>query len=247
MVHNWNLEEIKQKLSEINQKGFISIPDELYRRDDGIIGQLLEREFGIAENNISLGDLGRFELKGIRKKKNQSGYLTLSHKTPNKGMKPIEIFHRFGYFRESKSKPGQKKKNLFVTVKGTKENSVGLRLRGIDNGHLDMVSGDEFICEWNILEPLKKINQIILVFAETTGKTKANDEKFHYVEALLLDELKPLKNLIDNDVIVIDFCIDQLLDAKGKPLKPPHDRGPHIRVPLNKIEKAYENVIQIFP
>ena len=59
------------------------------------------------------------------------------------------------------------------------------------------------------------------------------------------DGLKPLKDLIDNDIIVIDFCIDQPLASDGTPTASPHDRGPHIRVPVSKLAQAYNRVIQI--
>ena len=63
----WTLPKVKKKLAEIRDKGFITIPTEMFRTDDGIVGQIIEREFGIAENNLSVGDLGEFELKGMRK------------------------------------------------------------------------------------------------------------------------------------------------------------------------------------
>ena len=238
----WTLEAVQKRLGEIKAKGFIPIPEGMYRKDDGIVGQILEREFGIVENNISLGDLGKFELKGIRRK---SSNLTLSHKTPEKGLNPTAIFHRFGYRRTSQSKPGVFKKNLFVTVNGVKPNPLGLKLRGIHGTAVDMVYGDEFLSEWDLTNPLKKIDQIILAVANTTGATKASDEKFHYERAFLLDGLKPLKELIDTGIIVIEFCIDQPIMEDGTPLKPPHDRGPHIRVPMRKLRQAYKEVTEI--
>jgi hypothetical protein len=242
MAQEWTLEAVKKRLIEIKQKGFIPIPSGMHRSDDGIVGQILEREFGVAENNIRLGDLGKFELKGIRK---TSTNLTLSHKKPERGMTPIQIFDKFGYIRPSKSNPNVLKKKLFVTVKGTKENSVKLRLRGIGDAALDMVTGATLLCEWDLTNSLKKIDQIILVFAESSAKTRDASETFHYQKAFLLDGLKPIKDLVDKDIIVIDFCIDQPIDESGKPLASVHDRGPHIRVPVAKLSKAYNRVEQI--
>lgn len=85
----WTLPKVKKKLAEIRDKGFITIPTEMFRTDDGIVGQIIEREFGIAENNLSVGDLGEFELKGMRK---HSSTLTLCHKTTTTGMTPNQIF-----------------------------------------------------------------------------------------------------------------------------------------------------------
>lgn len=91
---HWTKEQIHKRLLEIKAKGFLPIPSGMYRKDEGVIGQILESEFGIKENNISVRDLGSFELKGMRRK---SGTLTLGHKTTDLGLSPIEVFERFGY------------------------------------------------------------------------------------------------------------------------------------------------------
>ena len=239
---DWTLDNITRKLQEIKAKGFIPIAPGEYRRDDGVVGQVLERAFGVQENNLHVRDLGTFELKGVRA---GTGLLTLSHKRPETGLSPIQIFERFGYVRPSKRDPSIMKKKLFVTVSGKRPNSVGLRLRGICGTTLDMVYGEEDICKWDLTVPLEKIDQIILAKAETRGARNSIDEEFHYTTAYLLNGLKSLKDLVDNDVIVIDFCIDQPLDAKGNPTKGPHDRGPHIRVPMKKLASAYTEVRQI--
>jgi hypothetical protein len=238
----WTLEAAQRRLAQIKAKGFIGIPDGMFRQDDGVVGQILEREFGINENNISFRDLGTFELKGIR---STSKSLTLTHKKPERGLNPIEIFNRFGYIRASKRHPEIMKKKMFVTITGRKPNRQGLQLRGIGDVSLDMVYRDEFICEWDLTNSLRKIDQIILAIVKTQGKTNATDELFHYERAFLLDGLKPLKNLIDTGIIVIDFCIDQPLQADGTPAKAPHDRGPHIRVPVSRIPQAYKKVERI--
>src|SRR5690348_15979233 len=100
---SWTLEEISRRLLEIRGKGYIPVPPEIYRRDDGIVGQILEREFGLRENNLAVADLGEFELKGRR---TNSQLITLSHKRPEKGLSPVEIFDRFGYVKKSNRDPG---------------------------------------------------------------------------------------------------------------------------------------------
>jgi len=235
---NWTLDQISKKLVEINKKGFIQIPPEMFRRDEGIIGQILEREFNLSENNLSVRDLGNFELKGMRKK---SSKLTLCHKTTESGLTPIQVFNRFGYEKPSKRDQSILKKKLFTTVKGTRQNNLGFILKSSDSSSIKMFYGDEFICGWNLEESIKKIDQIILVMAETKGRTLAKDERFHFVEAYLLDELKNMDDLVDSGVIVIDFCIDQPINST----KGPHDRGPHIRIPKIKLLFAYRNVRKI--
>lgn len=238
----WTLEAVVQKLKEIKEKGFISIPEGMHRTDDGIVGQVLEREFHIEENNLCLRDLGEFELKALRTK---SKNLTLAHKTTKKGMTPIQIFDRFGYIRVSNRDPNQMKKKLFCTVNGRKANRQTLKLKSENSVTVDMYSGDEHLCHWDLTETLKKIDQIILVTADTQGKTNAKDEKFHYTKAWLMRGLNDLTDLINNGIVVIEFSIDQPLDDYGNPMKAPHDRGPHIRIAKGKIKKAYQEVIDL--
>jgi hypothetical protein len=73
----WTKKAVIQRMAEVNKKGFISISDGMYRNDDGIVGQVLEREFNVDENNLHIADLGTYELKGMRVKKGKSNKLTL--------------------------------------------------------------------------------------------------------------------------------------------------------------------------
>ena len=102
MADIWTKEAVIERLKEINSKGFISVPKGMFRADDGIVGQILEREFGVAENNLHLADLGTYELKGMRKKKGKTSKLTLFHQTSTSGMTPRQIFNRFSYEKPSK-------------------------------------------------------------------------------------------------------------------------------------------------
>lgn len=235
---NWTIEQIIAKLNEINQKGFINIPQVDFRSDEGVVGQILEREFGVSENNLSLGDLGDFELKGMRKR---STTLTLCHKTSDSGMTPIEIFDRFGYVKPSNRDSSVMKKKLFCTVKGSKPNTLGLQLKPHELTFFDLFYGDEFICRWNLTDSLGKIDRMILVLADTRGNVNTLDESFHYNEAYLLNKLKDINSLISDGVVVVDFCIDQIVDSP----RVPHDRGPHIRVPKSKLKLAYQNIEKI--
>lgn len=239
----WTLEVVIERLTEIKQKGFIGIPKGTFRVDDGVVGQILEREFHVAENNLCLRDLGEFELKALRK---TSKNLTLAHKTPETGLNPIQVFDRFGYIRKSNRHPDEMRKKLFCTVNGKKANPQGLKLWSENNHTVDMSFGDEIICKWNLERTLEKIDQIILVTAQTQGKANTADEKFHYTAAQLMRGLKPLSELINNSIVVIEFSIDQHVADDGAPLgKRPHDRGPHIRIPRGKIKKAYNEVIPL--
>jgi hypothetical protein len=236
MTHKiWTLEEIILRLKEIEGKGYVSIPAVMYRSDEGIVGQILEREFEIQENNLKVGDLGEFELKGMRK---NSSTLTLCHRKPETGMNPIQIFERFGYVRPSNRDHSIIKKKLFCTVTGKKFNSLQFKLQPYEEYCIDLYFQDEFICRWNLVEAISKMNNLILIIANTIGKTGSNEEQFHYIRGILYSGLKPINELVNDGKIVIDFCIDQeLRGAKG-----PHDRGPHIRIPKKQLASAYNEM-----
>ena len=132
----WTKEQVILRLKEIERKGFIPIPKGMYRNDDGIIGQILEREFGVKENNLHIADLGTYELKGMRFRK--GNMLTLFHQTSTEGMTPLQIFERFSYIRPSK-RDGTSKRKLFTTINGNKENSLDFTpLCALFQEHVDL-------------------------------------------------------------------------------------------------------------
>ena len=239
----WTLEKIVTRLHKIRDAGFISVPEDEFRRDEGIIGQLLEKQFGLIENNFPLRDLGTFELKGMRKK---ASTLTLCHKTTADGLTPIQLFDRFGYIKPSKRDPSIIKKKLFSTIKGTAPNNLNLVLGPDENTKFSIYyqpndEKREFLAKWDVEDKIEKIDKIILVYANAEGRTNARDERFHFIEAWLLKGIKSVADLIDSGVIVVDLCIDKPVDST----KAPHDRGPHIRIPKSKLSLAYKHVEQI--
>ena len=239
---NWTKEKVAAKIKEISEKGFISIPKGTYRKDDGIIGQVLEREFGVPENNIHLADLGTYELKGMRLKKNKSSNLTLFHQTSTSGMSPNQIFERFSYERPSK-RDGSLKRKLFTTIKGNKQNNLGFILKASGESTVSLYYHDEYLATWDLTSGEGKINQVLLAMAETTGVANSKDEKFHFVKAYILSSPKNIYEAISAGAVVMDLCIDQPASDFGK--KAPHDRGPHIRIPIRKLHLLFDSVEQI--
>lgn len=140
----WTKENVIQKMEELRDKGFIRVPADMFRKDDGIVGQILEREFGVAENNLHLADLGTYELKGMRKKKNKASTLTLFHQTSTAGLTPNQIFDRFSYEKPSQ-RDGSLKRKLFTTIYGNKVNSLGFILRGNGDANVDLFFKDILI------------------------------------------------------------------------------------------------------
>lgn len=236
----WTKENVITRLNEISQKGYIPVPIDMFRTDDGIVGQILEREFGVQENNLHLADLGTFELKGMRKRKGKTCLLTLFHQTSCSGLTPIEIFNRFGYIRQS-NRSNILKKKLFTTIRGDKINSLGLILKPQGNDMVALYFKDEYLATWDLSSCKTKIQKVILAFATTQGKTNSPDETFHFNEAYLLSNPNNIANAINTGAIVMDLCIDQPADGS----KSAHDRGPHIRISVKKLASLFETVEQI--
>nr|2ODH_A Chain A, R.BcnI [Brevibacillus centrosporus]2Q10_A Chain A, R.BcnI [Brevibacillus centrosporus]2Q10_B Chain B, R.BcnI [Brevibacillus centrosporus]3IMB_A Chain A, R.BcnI [Brevibacillus centrosporus]3IMB_B Chain B, R.BcnI [Brevibacillus centrosporus]3IMB_C Chain C, R.BcnI [Brevibacillus centrosporus]3IMB_D Chain D, R.BcnI [Brevibacillus centrosporus]AAM03021.1 R.BcnI [Brevibacillus centrosporus] len=231
----WSKEEVVNKLHEIKNKGYLSVPTDMFRTDDGVVGQILERQFGVQENNITLGDLGEFELKGMRNRKAKSN-LTLFHKKPVAGQTVIQIFNRFGYVKPSSRNPEVMKKKLFTTIKGGRLNNLGLTLNAKHASEINLYYQDEYLSTWDL--NLSKIEKLVLVFAETIGRANSPEEQFHFTKAYMLTEINDITSLINDGVLVMDLCIDQdLSKSKG-----PHDRGPHLRIPISKLDKLYRNI-----
>lgn len=231
----WTKDLVIERLRTITEKGYLPIPDGKFREDDGVVGQILEKEFGINENNIHLADLGTFELKGMRYKRNKPNMLTLFHQKPAKGLTTNAIFNRFGYIKQSHRSDMMKKK-LFTTIRGDKLNNLGFILKANGENEINLYWNDEYLSTWDLTEGRKKIAQVILVFADTTGVVNSHNEQFHYTKALFLKDLKNMSDAINSGAVVMDLCIDQPADgSKGM-----HDRGPHIRIPIRKLNHLFE-------
>ena len=239
-MKTWNKEQVATKLREISGKGFISIPDGMYRNDDGIVGQILEREFAVEENNLHIADLGTYELKGMRYKKGKSSTLTLFHQTSTAGMTPLQLFERFSYLRASQ-RDGSLKRKLFTTIYGNKENSLGFILKASGTYNVDLYYHDEYLARWDLSSGIQKIQQVLLAFAETKGERNTPDEQFHYISAYILSSPKNIYSAIAEGAVVMDLCIDQPADGS----KPVHDRGPHIRIPVKKLDKLFDSAEKI--
>lgn len=236
----WTKQAVTKRMAEISAKGFIPIPDEMFRNDDGIVGQVLEREFEVDENNLHIADLGTYELKGMRVKKGKSNKLTLFHQTSTSGMTPLQLFERFCYEKPS-NRDGSLKRKLFTTIKGNRENNLGFILKAHDEFSVDLFYHDEHLATWDLASGENKIRQVLLALAETRGVANSKDEEFHYIKAYILSAPKNIYEAISAGAVVMEFCIDQPADRS----KAPHDRGPHIRIPITKLNTLFDSVEQI--
>lgn len=240
MQNEWTKEKVITQLALTREKGFIPVQSEMFRKDDGIVGQVLEREFGVKENNLHLADLGTYELKGMRIRKGRGNKVTLFHQPPERGLTTREIFERFCYVRPS-SRDGQLKRKLFTTVKGNRQNNLGLILRANSENAIDLYWQDEYLSTWDLTSGKNKINQTILALAETQGLANSRYEHFHFVEAYLLSEPKDIGEAIRSGAVVMEFCVDQPVDERVAP----HDRGPHVRIPFRNLNMLFGKIEQI--
>ncbi len=236
----WTKERVMLRLKEVERKGYIPVPAGMYRNDDGIVGQILEREFEVNENNLHIADLGTYELKGLRVRKGRSSTLTLFHQTSTEGMTPLQIFDRFSYIRASQ-RDGTMKRKLFTTIYGNKENSLGFILRSSGTSNVDLYYHDEYLARWDLSGSLDKIQQVLLAFAETVGRRNTEEEQFHYIKAYILRSPRNIYKAISEGAVVMDLCIDQPADGS----KPAHDRGPHIRIPIRKLSALFDVAEQV--
>lgn len=236
----WTKQAVIERMTKISTKGFIPIPEEMFRNDDGIVGQVLERGFEVNENNLHIADLGTYELKGMRVKNGKSNKLTLFHQTSTSGLTPLQLFERFCYQKPSK-RDGSLKRKLFTTIKGNRENNLGFILKAHNEFSVDLLYHDEYLATWDLASGENKIHQVLLALAETKGVANSKDEKFHYIKAYILSAPKNIYEAITAGAVVMEFCIDQPADRS----KAPHDRGPHIRIPLTKLKTLFDGVEQI--
>lgn len=236
----WTKDKVIEQLHITSNKGFIPIPDMLFRTDDGIVGQILEREFGVSENNLHLADLGTFELKGMRYRKGRTCVLTLFHQAPTYGMTPNQIFDRFGYLRQSRRTNIMKKK-LFTTIRGDRQNNRGFLLKVNGEHEIHLYHETEYLATWDLSACRRKIGRIILAFAETKGAVNSKDEQFHYMKAYLLDDMGSIASAILEGSVVMDLSIDQAADQSSSL----HDRGPHLRIPVKKLSRLYNSIEEI--
>lgn len=232
-----NKNKINEKLKEIFSMGYIDNICVDRKNDDGNIGQTLERVFGIEENNKASPDFSDCgtELKTSRNKTKSK--ITLFTKSPNIGMKTKDIFDTYSYISRSKRDPSLIKKKLNTTIKYGKYNNRGFILKTDGNNvyiYKKENDTDILICGWENIE-CQKIENTLLVFADTKGKTNSKEEVFHYTSAVWLENPMSLTEAIKEGLIVVEFAME---NAAGKL----HDRGVKFRISKKNLYKMFKDV-----
>jgi len=228
---NLTIKQMQEKLSKIKKMGYIKT----LRKGPTGIGYTLETLLGIHENNISLPDLGKIELKAQRE--NHTGMTTL-FTFNNKAwkMNPLEAIRKYG----SKDKDGRL--GMYYTM-GITPNSAGIFLY-IDDEVVSVRSIDgNTIAEWQLSEIEKrfeaKVKNVLLVKAKVEERDGIEYFLFNRAKLLSSGTTKAiLKNQFENGQLLVDLRLhDKTTMARN--------HGTGFRVYENNIDDLYKKVEKI--
>jgi len=233
-----NFEEIKKRLEEIKEIGFVKT----HRSGQTGIGKTLEDLLGIEENNIpGPNALGIIEIKAIRK--NSKNMLTLFTLAPSPPKINSLLVEKYGYISYAR----KNKKMLHTTVNGLEFNTIkdeyGFKV-DVEKDRVNLIHYLDGIVAYWLEEDLKeaferKLKNLLLIKAESRGKGK--DEEFWYNEGYLLSgfSFEGFKNLIKEGIILIDIRIGQYPNGRT------HDHGTAFRIFINNLDLCYEKKIKV--
>jgi len=230
------IKKLKKQLEEVKEKGFIKT----HRFHDNGIGKTLEDLLGIKENNFRLPDVGNVELKA--KRIESDSMLTIATKSPEPRKVNKVLFNKYKY----RDKEGHF--NLHSTVYGSRENPQSFQVV-FEKDKLVLKNKYKIEAYWPVSifdEVLRaKSDNILLVFAETKGKGKSPNEKFHYVEAYLLSSLniKKFKSAVEGNRLKIDIRIGMYRTGKNKGKY--HDHGTGFRINKRDFLHLFDNFEKI--
>lgn len=227
-----NLNELVKKLQDIKGMGFVKT----VRPHDGGVGNTLEFYLGIKENNIRLPDAGEIEIKA--KRIDSSSMLTLASKSPlPRGVNKI-LFNNYSHIAED----GIRK--LYTTIYGSRTNPQNFKVV-FENNNLVIKNEKNISAYWPVdllFEGLKaKADKILLVYAETMGKKGSINEKFHYIDAYLLEgiNMDEVKEILQEGKLKFDIRIGA--DRAGQRIGVYHDHGTAMRISKQDYPKLYKN------
>jgi hypothetical protein len=221
------LAEFAGKFRQLKAKGWIQSE----RRGPTGIGQTLEKQIGLPENNIASPDLGEIELKAHRV--NSSSLITLF--TFNRKVwktKPLEAIRNYGTPDETG------RLGLYFTMSRT-PNSTGLFLHIEDEAiSVRHISG-QIIAEWQLQvlaeRFIQKIPALILVtaFSEMRGEI----EWFSFDRAQLLTGTS--EDIIRSQILAGNILVDLRLHDK---ITSARNHGTGFRAREDKLPLLFLNV-----
>lgn len=234
-----NLEELKQKLRDISEKGFIKS----HRLNNTGIGKTLEDEMGITENNLPEGDfrLGN-KIVELKAQRIDAGTpVTLSTKEPEWKLNKYEVIRKTGY----SDKKGRQALKIILSTKGFNPRGYKLEVRGFFNKRIAIVHkalGE--VCFFDIKRLVKIIKDklgknMLLVLADV--KKKGNKEYFNYKDAMYFSGFKEgaFKQMIKDGRIIWEFRLHLKSETAIR------DHGSGFRTNRRNISNLYEKAIKI--
>ncbi len=234
-----SLEELKQKLKKISEKGFIKS----HRSNNTGIGKTLEDEMGISENNLPEHDftIGKtlIELKAQRIEAGTP--VTLSTKEPTWKINKFDMIRRTGYL----DKKGRQALKIILSTRGYNPKGFKLKIRGIFRRRIAIIHhklGEVCFFDYRKLMGIiraKLGENILLVLADV--KKKADNEYFNYKEALYLSGFKPqeFKKMIKDGRIIWEFRLHLKSDNAIR------DHGSGFRTARKNLSDLYQKEINL--
>lgn len=218
-------------MEAIRDRGYIPSS----RRGSTGIGHTFESEFGLAENNIAIPDIGgTVEIKTTRK--TSSSLITLF--TFNKGVWTVtqrNVLDRIGYWDAAG------RRALKTTCFCGRPNNQNIRLDVDDERNVVSLSHDDLgnFAEWDLYVIVgkfyTKLSRLLLVMAES--RMVGRIEEFHYNEAYMLSEpdVRGFRNAFRNSVMGIDLRMH--LNPSGSV----RNRGTAFRIREPDLVNLYES------
>lgn len=197
MVRDVNLSQFIEKFKELKARGYVKS----LRSGPTGVGQSLEQYIGLKENNLSLPDLEKFELKAHRE--GSDNLITLF--TFNRGawlVNPLDAVKKYGTPDENG------RLGMYFTMTPN-VNRSGLYL-DVQKDYVSVkhISGEEIV-RWKFSDLtdqfIKKLPGLILVYAKS--QERDGIEWFNFYSAKLLKGTTPetLSSAIRNGIILIDL------------------------------------------
>ena len=234
--------ELKERLQKIKAKGFIKALKPEKKKDDGSVGNTLENELEIEENNLPMPDLGMAELKAQRD--NVTTLVNLVGKDPiwdlhldlfpnnrlGKRIRKVYTVVKYGTISKNANRMEYtltseiNDRGLSVLCEGDK-----IKIKHIDGSTLCHYDNDD------IKEKLLyKFGSLVYVLAKS--KKVDGVEYFNYHTAYLYTgvSFEMFLNLIKSGEVKFDFKIGNLENGN------PRDRGSIFRCDSDVFTKLYK-------
>ena len=222
-----DLPQFLKKLKQLKAKGYVKS----LRKGPTGIGYSLEKYVGIKENNLSLPDLEKFELKAHRE--GSDNLITLF--TFNKGawlVNPLEAVKKYG------TPDDNGRIGLYFTM-SRKINRAGLYLDVAKEYVSVKHSSGKEIVRWqfnDLAEQFsKKIPGLVIVYAKSEEREGVEWFNFHTAKLLKGTTSETLSTAIRNGTILIDLR----LHDKGTMAR---NHGTGFRVKEKDLEKIFSHV-----